>query len=223
MACLIRSATSCALVVMLCAAPAFADAAAQAKATAKAAKAAFDLGHFDEALAKYEQAYQLKSVPGLLFNIGQCHRQLGKPDRALHFFKQYLESGPPRAQADATAEVIRQIEAQLASEKKQREAAAEQERALELEKARAEASRVEAEKEKERLRLAEAENAERRRDVEHSLKPGSTQPTPESPSILKKWWFWTGVGVVAAAAGTGVYVATMPRATPTTWNDINAR
>jgi hypothetical protein len=39
-------------------------------------------------------------------------------------------------------------------------------------------------------------------------------PAPESRSILSRWWFWTGVGVVAAGATVGVVLAT--RGTNTT-------
>src|SRR5205823_148602 len=41
------------------------------------AEVQYTLRHWDAALALYEQAYERKPLPGFLFNIGQCHRQLG--------------------------------------------------------------------------------------------------------------------------------------------------
>lgn len=232
MACSTHSVTRpLALALLLAAAPALADDAAAAKKAAKAAKAAFDLGRFGEALAKYEEAYRLKAVPGLLFNLGQCHRQLGHTEQALHFFKQYLESGPPAAQAKATREVVDKLEVQLGDEKKKTEETAARQHALELEKARADAARVEEERERARredaekqakLAAAERERAEaeaRRRELEASLKP----PAEEKPSVVKKWWFWTAIGAAAAGAATGIAIAASPKPTPTTFKDINAR
>ncbi|HEY3358566.1 MAG TPA: PEGA domain-containing protein [Polyangia bacterium] len=33
---------------------------------------------------------------------------------------------------------------------------------------------------------------------------------PKTPSLFKRWWFWTGVGVIAAGVATGTYAATRP-------------
>lgn len=45
--------------------------------------------------------------------------------------------------------------------------------------------------------------------VEASLKDGATRSSEvEAAPLYKKWWFWTGVGVVAAAAAGGAYAAT---------------
>ncbi len=47
-------------------------------------------GNFESALASFNAAYELIPVPGLLFNIGQCHRKLGHHEEAAEFFKRYL-------------------------------------------------------------------------------------------------------------------------------------
>jgi tetratricopeptide (TPR) repeat protein len=57
----------------------------------------YNLGHFDEASALFEKAYQLDPAPILLFNIGQCERRLGHNERALFFYRRYLEQAPPSA------------------------------------------------------------------------------------------------------------------------------
>ena len=48
----------------------------EAKTHFQAGQTKYKLGRFDEALADYSKAYELKPIPSFLFNIGQCHRQL---------------------------------------------------------------------------------------------------------------------------------------------------
>lgn len=58
------------------------------------------------------------------------------------------------------------------------------------------------------------------------LKP---RPQPEPPQetgdrpVYKKWWFWTGLAVVGAGTGVGVYLATRPSAPETTLGNIQLR
>ena len=79
---------------------------AQARAAAQVAKGAYERGDFEAALASFEKAYALKQVPGLLFNIAQCHRQLGYDEPAIAYFQRFLEIGPNPAQAKAKRERI---------------------------------------------------------------------------------------------------------------------
>ncbi|HZI08474.1 MAG TPA: tetratricopeptide repeat protein, partial [Archangium sp.] len=51
---------------------------------------AYDLGEFQKALDAYSESYRLMPLPGFLFNIAQCHRQLGRPERAGFFYRRYL-------------------------------------------------------------------------------------------------------------------------------------
>ena len=45
-----------------------------------------------------QQAYQAKPLPGFVFNIAQCHRNLGNYERAGFFYRRYLtlERNPAR-------------------------------------------------------------------------------------------------------------------------------
>src|SRR5207249_191197 len=63
-----------------------------ARAAAAEAKTAYEAQDFSKALEKYSQAYSLKQAPRLLFNIAQCHRQLGHHEQAVTFFQRYLDS-----------------------------------------------------------------------------------------------------------------------------------
>ena len=58
------------------------------------AKIAYRTGHFKKALAEFELALKAKHHPVILFNIAQCHRQLGHYDKALFFYKLYLSEWP---------------------------------------------------------------------------------------------------------------------------------
>ena len=63
----------------------------------KQGQIAFDLGRFEEALERYEQAYRMVAAPGLLFNIGQCHRNLGNYKKAIFNFRLYLSKKKARS------------------------------------------------------------------------------------------------------------------------------
>ena len=67
---------------------------ARAKTLFEHAEAEYALAHFDAALADYEQAFETRPLPGFLFNIGQCHRQLHHWERAGFFYRAYLEKQP---------------------------------------------------------------------------------------------------------------------------------
>lgn len=54
----------------------------------------YNLGHFQEAITDFEKAYNQDPAPILLFNIAQSHRQLGDKERALFFYRRYLEQAP---------------------------------------------------------------------------------------------------------------------------------
>lgn len=99
---------------------------AEDKAT-KAARKHFDkgeklfaLGRFDDALVEYEAAFEAKPLPGFLFNIGQCHRNLGDYQAAIFSFKKYLKAMPDAENADAVHELIAELEAKIEAEDERR-------------------------------------------------------------------------------------------------------
>jgi outer membrane biosynthesis protein TonB len=67
----------------------------------------FDLGKFDEAIAEYEAAYQIKDDPVLLYNLGQAHRLANHVQQAVHFYRAYLSKVP---RAPNREEVLLKIE-----------------------------------------------------------------------------------------------------------------
>ena len=64
------------------------------------------------------------------------------------------------------------------------------------------------------------ERGEGERLVPKKQEPPPPPPPSEHTPIYKKWWFWTGVAVVGAAGGVGVYEATKGGAPGSTLGNI---
>src|SRR5262249_17366330 len=78
----------------------------------------YTLGKFQDALAEYEAAYAAKPLPGFLFNVGQCYRNLGNYSEAVSAFRSYLREKPDAKNRDAVEGLIRDLEKKLAEQPK---------------------------------------------------------------------------------------------------------
>ncbi|MET0404354.1 MAG: tetratricopeptide repeat protein, partial [Cystobacter sp.] len=90
------------------------EARAQAQARVKFAEgnAAYEQGQHQKALNAYVEAYRLLPLPGFLFNIAQCHRQMGQHESAATFYRRYLaQSKQPPANAPLVNELIVEMDA----------------------------------------------------------------------------------------------------------------
>ena len=67
---------------------------ARARALSADAMVAYRAGDFPLALARFQEAYARVPAPELLFNIGQCYRQLQRHEAAKAVFTAYLEALP---------------------------------------------------------------------------------------------------------------------------------
>jgi tetratricopeptide (TPR) repeat protein len=143
----------------------------------------FALGQFAEALDEYKAAYEAKPIPAFLFNVGQCYRNLGDFESAIFSYKKYLQLAPDAANRSQVEKLIDELEAKQEAEQ-ERQAAKQAERERETQRAHDDAKRT------------EDQSTEPERQVARS-----------SP-FYTKWWFWTGVLVVAGGAGVGIYEAT---------------
>ena len=83
---------------------------ARAKKLHREGEKLFALGKFAGALEKYEAAFEAKPIPAFLFNIGQCHRNLGDFDAAIFSFNKYLKLQPDAKNRDAVEEYIAELE-----------------------------------------------------------------------------------------------------------------
>jgi tetratricopeptide (TPR) repeat protein len=86
---------------------------AQARQQAKAADIDYRLGRFAAALDAYTRAYELYPVPALLFNIGQCHRNLKDHAKAIFFLEGYLRDLPTAHNRALVEDLIRESRAEL--------------------------------------------------------------------------------------------------------------
>ena len=87
--------------------PSAARAQSAAKHAFEQAEVHYKLGRFAQALSGYSRAYELAPLPGFLFNIGQCHRQLGHHERAVFFFRGYLREKPRAKNQRVVKELIK--------------------------------------------------------------------------------------------------------------------
>lgn len=74
----------------------------------------FALGRFDDALEQYEKAFEAKPLPGFLFNIAQCHRNLGNIDQAIFSYRKYLRESPDAENREAVEKQIEELEEEKA-------------------------------------------------------------------------------------------------------------
>ncbi len=70
----------------------------------------FALGRFEEALGHYEKAYEAKPLAGFLFNIAQCHRNLGHIDEAIFSYRKYLTEQPDAENREQVEQQITELE-----------------------------------------------------------------------------------------------------------------
>jgi tetratricopeptide (TPR) repeat protein len=97
---------------------------AQAQDDARLAKAHFnkatrfyEVGDYQQSLEEFKAAHMAKADPAFLFNIAQCHRQLGQPTLAVTLYKRYLAASPDAANRAEVEKRIADLEAELAAAK----------------------------------------------------------------------------------------------------------
>ena len=52
------------------------------------------LGRYEEAVAAFRRAYELKADARLLYDIAECYREVGAVDQALFYYERYLAGWP---------------------------------------------------------------------------------------------------------------------------------
>ena len=73
----------------------------------------YNLGHFAAALPLFEQAYKVNPLPQLLFNIAQCHRQVGNLSQARRLYQNFLDQRPDSQYAQVARDKLREVEKAL--------------------------------------------------------------------------------------------------------------
>lgn len=173
---------------LVAAAPPTKEQQAEAKTHFDEAQKQYKLGRFEEAFTEYQRAYELAPFADLLFNMGQCRRNLKDYERALFFFKSYMREAPRAEDRDRVNQLITELEA---------------EHARELAAVRPDlgASRP-AETTTSTARSTVTSTAQSARaDLAPNLAQPPLEPTiEEEPALYEKWWFWSAIAVVAGAA-----------------------
>lgn len=73
----------------------------------------FTLGKFDDALDEYQKAFDASPIPDFLYNIGQCHRNLGDYEQAIFSFKRFLQLDPEAPNREKVEIIIDELEDKL--------------------------------------------------------------------------------------------------------------
>lgn len=191
------------------------EAKAQAREKFTQGNEAYARGEFREALAAFDAAYKLAPLPGFLFNVAQCHRQLGAHERAAFFYRRYLSlSEKEPANAPMVKELIAEMDAHVAGKASAQAKAPDRPKAAEP--TREKEARAEA-------RPARPLNEAGRKAVDRRTR--STAPTALLPEPLpntpasepakqvksgSRWWVWAGAGAAVLLTGGIVYAATTP-------------
>ena len=178
----------------------------------------YDVGEYRSALASFKNAYLHYEDGSFLFNIAQCHRQLGDKSEALRAYKSYLNRNSDAPNRPEVQRLITLLQTAIADDARAKQAPPSPERI---------ASPLD-----HREPVAGSEPATTATAGATSSSPGappaSTEPAVVTTSVVaatapadsdrrkpayKKWWVWTtiaGVAVVGAAVGIGVYYGTRP-------------
>jgi hypothetical protein len=99
--------------VLTCAWPAGA-ADGEAEAHYKKGRSLYNVSEYRSALEEFKQAYVLHEDAAFLYNIAQCHRQLGNHREAVTFYKRFLKESPSAPNRKEIERLIGELEAKAA-------------------------------------------------------------------------------------------------------------
>jgi hypothetical protein len=68
---------------------------------------------YQEAIAKFEEAYAVRPHPVIFFNIGKCYEQLGETAKAMRAYKDYLRLAPDAPDKETVTDAIANLERRL--------------------------------------------------------------------------------------------------------------
>jgi tetratricopeptide (TPR) repeat protein len=82
----------------------------EVKSKYEAGKAEFDAGNFEAAIAAFTEVYNLTGEPDLLFNLAACAERLGDAERAIAYYRVYIEEVPDAPDAETVRQRIKTLE-----------------------------------------------------------------------------------------------------------------
>jgi tetratricopeptide (TPR) repeat protein len=182
-----------------------AKAHARAAELTNEAQAHYDAGRYEEASESYRQAFAVVPAPELLFNLGQCQRLLGRPQRAVKYFQAYLRLRPDAPHRPLVEQLIE--ENQLLGPNDPAQASARPEPPA-ISAAPTHGASPE-ERGAPRVHNANVMPLPPPEPLHHPpptrLLADSRYTDDESVAVYERWWFWTAIAVVAAGAAVTTY------------------
>ena len=70
----------------------------------------YQLGQYQEAIAEYRRAYELKAEPRFLEEIAEAYRQLGGTEQALFYYDRYLAAAPEAPDRGVVEQKVAELE-----------------------------------------------------------------------------------------------------------------
>jgi tetratricopeptide (TPR) repeat protein len=151
----------------------------------RAAEKLYSEGDFERALGEYQAAYKARQLPGFLFNIGQCHRNLGHYKQAIGAFRAYLDTHSQVVQPRSVEGLIAELEKKLASEDGKRATAPPLPKVI-----------------------PPATDTEIPSALRMQAPVAATETSAQSHhALVGRWWFWAAIGAVAAGTATALVLS----------------
>ncbi len=153
----------------------------------------YDLSQYSEALEAFKRAYWNYEDPAFLYNIAQCHRQLGHKSEALTFYRTFLRKSPDAPNRETVEKIVTALQSEISASPPASEAPAPS----------PPAPLPSAPSPPAPSSVAPSPDV---RDATTLTERHSERVPPRRRRIYQKWWLWTGVGVVAAGIAVGLGV-----------------
>ena len=171
----------------------------------------YDIKEFSEALTEFKNAYRVVQDPAFLFNIAQCYRKLGQDVEALDYYRNYVRRFPTAANRAEVDRRIQEIERELETKPHPTNPPPNHDQKPDSHPVTP-------------ITPTNPIGPPPQNGTSTGGPPNLAPPPPsdssptmvtatpsrpeESPPLYKRWWFWTGVGVVVATgAAVGIAVA----------------
>jgi hypothetical protein len=173
------------------------DTRARARSLFESGTAHYNLAEYRPALEDFKEAYRITHDPTLLFNIAQCHRQLGEPAAAANFYRSYRREAPQSPNRDEVDRLIDAMEKAAAAQKAPPQETIKPATSQPLTPAVA----------------------------EPSTSAAITAAPPPPRPVTKRAWFWVTVGgaaLVVAGVTVGIVLGTSAHAPTPNVGSVNA-
>jgi tetratricopeptide (TPR) repeat protein len=182
----------------------------KAREAFKSATQHYDLAEYKEALTAFKEAYRNFEDPSLLFNIGQCYRQLGDKEQAVRFYRTYLGKQPDSPRRAEVRDLIDKLERAISEERHARVSPPQGTFSPQGQPPETTPT----------VPTQPPPTVTPEPTPTPTVTPTSEQLTATAPErktpIYKKWWLWTAVGaVVVVGVGVGLGVGLSSGSTPT--------